>query len=114
FVGLGLGCSREVEPLEPARFLAERIQRGELRVDESGPILTTVDPETLIVAARDDNALGEGLTELGGKGEAVLVIDGVLVRAEEHLRPVSFYHYAPLCPTITHLPTLAQRRRAAR
>ena len=71
---------------------------------ESTPIRTTVGVETAVETARDDDPLGEGLPELGRKGEAVLVIDRVLVLAEEHrwgllglpLRP-------PLYPTIYHL-----------
>jgi hypothetical protein len=110
FVEVGLGRSREEKALDPARFLAERIQRGDSRLDESKPILTTVGMEAPVEPARDDHALLKGLTELGGKGEAVLVIDRVLVCAEEHLGPVSLYHCSPLCPTLTHLsrPSLGE------
>src|SRR5438270_3687327 len=92
----------EEEPVEPAPLLAERIQRGELRVDESSPIRTTVGVETAVEPARDDDPLGKGLPELGGKGEAVLVIDRVLVLAEKHRlgRLPSF----PLRPTLSHEP----------
>ena len=103
FVEVGLGRSREDETLDPPRFLAERIQRGESRLDVSKPILTTVGKQALVEPSRDDDALLEGLTELGGKGEAILVIDRVLVCAEEHLGPVALYHCSPLCPTLTHL-----------
>ena len=103
FVEVGLGRPREDEALDPPRFLAERIQRGESRLDVSKPILTTVGKEALVEPSRDDHALLEGLTELGGKGEAILVIDRVLVCAEEHLGPVALYHCSPLCPTLTHL-----------
>ena len=81
------------------RLLAERIQRGESRLDESIPILTTVGLETPLDASRDDDALGEGFAKLGGKGETVLVIDRVLVRSEEHLRPGIAL---PLFPTLPH------------
>src|SRR5207245_7345252 len=83
-VELGLGRRGEEVPLHPARLLAERIQRGEPRLDESIPILTTVGMEALVESARDDETVLEGLAELGGKSETVLVIDGVLVGAEEH------------------------------
>ena len=105
FVELGLGRSREVESLGSPRRLAERIQRGESRLDKSSPIRTTEDPEAVVEATRDDDTFREGLAELGGKGETVLVIDRVLVGSEEHLRPGSVYHCSPLCPTLTHLST---------
>src|SRR2546430_2340677 len=44
-VELRLRRAREEEPVEPAPLLAERIQRGELRLDESIPIRTTVGVE---------------------------------------------------------------------
>src|SRR5438874_6165061 len=99
-VELRLRRAGEEEPVEPAPFLAERIQRGELRVDESIPIRTMVGVETTVEAARDDDPLGEGFPELGRKGETVLVIDRVLVLAEEHRlgRLLSF----PLRPTLSH------------
>src|SRR3954451_626401 len=105
FVELGLGRTGEEEALDLACFLAERIQRGESRLDESIPILTTVGLETPVDAFGDDEAFGEGFAKLGGKGETVLVIDRVLVRSEEHLRPGNLYHCSPLCPTLIHLST---------
>ena len=57
FVEFGLGRSREEEPLEPPRFLAERIQRGESRLDVSNPILTTEHLETPLDAPCDDDAV---------------------------------------------------------
>lgn len=113
FVEVGLGRSREGETLDPPRFLAERIQRGESRLDVSKPILTTVGKQALVEPSRDDDALLEGLTELGGKGEAILVIDRVLVCAEEHLGTVLIYHCSPLCPTLTHLSRPFSGERAA-
>src|SRR5215211_2065710 len=111
FVEVGVGRPRVDEPLETARRLAERIQRGESRLETSNPILTTPGLDARIDAAGDDDAVGEGLAVLGGKGETVLVIDRVLERAEEHrgstsLGPVFFTHCSPLCPTLTHLSTL--------
>src|SRR5438067_11826857 len=106
-VELGLGRRGEEVPLHPARFLAERIQRGESRLDESIPILTTVGVEALVKAARDDEPVVEGLPELGGKSETVLVIDGVLVGAEEHL---GAWVRLPLRPTLIHqLPPVHPR-----
>src|ERR671923_629738 len=100
FVELGLGRPRVEEALEPARLRAERIQRGESRLDESIPIRTTVGEQTAVEPPRDDDTLREGLTELGRKGETVLVIDGVVVCAEEHL---GAWWRLPLSPTLNHL-----------
>src|SRR5689334_4921807 len=101
-VELALGRAGEEEPVEPPPFLAERIQRGELRVDESIPIRTTVGVEASVEPARDDDSFREGFPELRRKGETVLVIDRVLVLAEEHLGPWLALHFAPLYPTTPH------------
>src|SRR5438034_3269742 len=74
FVEVGLGRPGEEEPLELPRLRAERIQRGESRLDESNPILTTVGLEAPVEPARDDDAGCEGFAKLGGKSEAVLAI----------------------------------------
>src|SRR5712691_3291951 len=80
-VEVGLGRRGEEVAVHLTAFLAERIQRGESRLDESSPILTTVGVEAPVEAARDDDTVLEGLPELGGKSETVLVIDRVLVSA---------------------------------
>src|SRR5918912_797595 len=84
FVELGLGRAGEEEAVEPPPLLAERIQRGELRLDESIPIRTTEGVEAAVETAGDDDTVRKRLPEPGGKSETVLVIDRVLVRAEEH------------------------------
>src|SRR5947207_29823 len=81
FVELGLGRPREEVPLKPPPFRAERIQRGESRVDESIPIRTTEGVEAAVEAPGDDNTVGEGFSELGRKSETVLVIECVVVCA---------------------------------
>jgi hypothetical protein len=48
FVELGLGGPRRRSAVEPAAFRAERIQRGQSRLDESIPIRTTVGVETAV------------------------------------------------------------------
>ena len=58
-----------------------RIQRGESRLDESMPILTTEGEQAAVEAARDDDTVRKCLPELGRKSETVLVIDRVLVSA---------------------------------
>ena len=97
FVEVGLGRSGEEEALEPPGLLAERIQRGESRLDESIPIRTTEGVETAVEASRDDDTVRKCLPELGRKSETVFVIDGVLVCAEKHPGGRSLtYHFAPL------------------
>ena len=107
FVEFGLGRSREEVPLELPRLLAERIQRGESRLDESNPILTTVGIEAPLDAAFDDDPARKGFAEPGGKGETVLVIDRVLVGTEEH--PGSWFAL-PLYPTLPHANPLVKDR----
>src|SRR5919202_4001702 len=65
FVEVGLGRPGEEVALEPAPFRAERIQRGQSRLDESIPIRTTVGEETTVEPARDDDTVRKGLAELG-------------------------------------------------
>jgi hypothetical protein len=81
FVEVGLGRPREEEALDPPPFLAERIHRGESRLDESIPIRTTVGVQAAVEASRDDNTVLEGFSELGRKSETVFVIDRVVVCA---------------------------------
>src|SRR2546430_4182483 len=81
FVELGLGRPGEEVPLKAPPFRAERIQRGESRVDKSIPIRTTEGVEAAVEAPGDDNTVGEGFSELGRKSETVLVIECVVVCA---------------------------------
>src|SRR3989441_5046227 len=64
FVELGLGRPGEEVPLEPAPFRAERIQRGESRVDESIPIRAPEDVQATVQAPCDANPVREGFSEL--------------------------------------------------
>src|SRR5438034_109483 len=57
FVELGLGRPREEVPLKPPPFRAERIQRGESRVDESIPIRTTEGIQAAVEAPGDDDTV---------------------------------------------------------
>jgi hypothetical protein len=66
-------------PLDAAALRAERIQRGQSRLDESTPILTTVGVQASVEAPRDDDSVFEGFSELGRKSETVLVIESVVV-----------------------------------
>src|SRR4051794_27386618 len=81
FVEVGLGRPGEEEPLDPAAFRAERIHRGESRLDESIPIRTTVGVQASVETSRDDHTVLEGFSELGRKSETVFVIECVVVCA---------------------------------
>jgi hypothetical protein len=68
-------------PLEAPAPRAERIQRGQSRVDKSIPIRTTEGVQAAVEAAGDDNTVKEGFTEPGRKSETVFVIECVVVCA---------------------------------
>src|SRR5206468_10181715 len=99
FVEVGLGRPREEEALDPPPFRAERIHRGESRLDESIPIRTTVGVQAAVEASRDDDTVLEGFSELSRKSETVFVIDRVVVCAEQH--PGAWLRL-PLRPTLNH------------
>ena len=67
FVEVGLGGAGEEEALDLARPLAERIQRGESRLDESIPIRTTVGEQAPVEAARDDDPSANSWRNLAGR-----------------------------------------------
>src|SRR5712691_5443656 len=71
FVELGFGGPGKEEAVDPAAFLAERIQHGESRLDESIPIRTTEGEQTAVEAAGDDDTVRKCLPELGRKSETV-------------------------------------------
>jgi hypothetical protein len=50
--------------------------------DELVPRFAREHEEAAVHAARDDDAPAQGLADLGGKGESVLVIESVFVFAE--------------------------------
>jgi catechol 2,3-dioxygenase-like lactoylglutathione lyase family enzyme len=111
FVGDVLGRPGEEVALQTPRRLAERIQRGESRLDESSPIRTTIGEDALLEAARENDPVTEGLAELCGESEAILLIDEVLEGADEQ---VGLVHWPPLCPTFFHLSTPRNHRLPAR
>ncbi len=78
-------------------LLAERVERA----DASGKDVERragIDAETAIEAARDHDLVPELLAQLGRERETVLVVEGVVMFAEEHARR-SFH---PPGPTLTH------------
>src|SRR2546423_3518455 len=85
--------------LEPATFLAQRVELRETRLDRLRPVGAGIGVQAPVEAAAHDHALREGLTKAGRKREAALVIDRVLVLTEKHSGPVLCL---PLLPTINH------------
>src|SRR5437764_12185816 len=102
-VELRLRRAGEEEALHPAALLAERVERREATLDERVPVRARVRVQAAVDAPRHDDPVHEGLPEPGRQGEAVLVVDGVLVFAEEHAGPrlsfTTFPHDKPLCAT---------------
>ena len=80
FVEFGLGRSRVEVPLELPRLLAERIQRGESRLDESNPILTTVGVEAPLEAALDDNVRLYGIQTATNTSSPLIIVNGPIVK----------------------------------
>src|SRR3954447_1136721 len=105
-VQLGLRRPGEEEPLHPPPFLAERIERREPRVDEVAPVLARVREEAAVHTARHDDPIRKVRPDPGREGEAVLVIDRVLVFAEKH-SAVSVLSTFP--PDKPHRPTCPLR-----
>src|SRR5688500_1755074 len=102
-VELRLGTGREEITPHLARLAAELIEAGQLRAHEIVPALTRVHGETGIDSPRDDHTAREGLAKAGREREPVLVVDGVLVLAEEQGWTPSFCttspHFRPHSPT---------------
>src|SRR5215211_316082 len=89
----------EEEAAHLARLTAERVQTGQAALDKAIPAVPRVDDETAVHPATDDEPVREGLPELGRKREAVLVVESMLVFAEEH---GGHSCLLPLYPTLNH------------
>src|SRR5919204_4792980 len=94
--------------LQLARLAAERVERPESVLHVLLPVGAPEDLEARVEPARDDDAVAEGFAEAGREREAALVIDGVLVLAEEHWRGLlsrraipTLNHHSPLRNTCT-------------
>ena len=96
-VELGVGGGREEEPLQLSRLLGKGVQRREPGLHQRIPIGSGEHVEALVEAAGEHDSAGQRLAETGRKREPVLVVDGVFVFAEEHVRTRSWLsHFAPL------------------
>src|SRR5690349_21077573 len=110
-VELALRRAGEEVPPHRARVLAERVECADPG-RELLPLGARVGDEAAVQAARDDDAVLEGRPELRREGEAVLVVEGVLMFTQQH---------GPLLPTLTHqsplvnphLPRAGSARRLA-
>src|SRR5918994_4978124 len=93
-VQLLVARAREREAPHRARLAAERVERVEPALDALGEVARRVGLDAGLEAAREDDSFRERRTELGREGDAVLVIDRVLVLAEKHSgRPLD--HHCP-------------------
>jgi hypothetical protein len=102
-VQLPLCGTREEEPLHPPAFLAERVECCEPALDEAVPRALRVRVEAPVHAAGHDDPVRERRPELRREREPVLVVDGVFVFTEQHLKAPStsptFPHSKPPLPT---------------
>src|SRR5437763_1342465 len=80
--GRGGARRREEEAVHQPALAAGRVEGREARLDEPLPVGLRVRVEASVHASREHDPVREGLSELGRKGEAALVIDRVLVLAE--------------------------------
>ena len=76
--------------------LRERVERREPRLDQSLPVSPRVDGEAPVEPAREDDSAGERLAKPRRQREPVLVVDRVLVLADEHGSRAPVSHFAPL------------------
>src|SRR3954452_5546773 len=89
-VALRRAC--EEVPLHHARVRGQRVEAADA-VGEALPVLARIGVEAAVEPARDDHAVLERRPELGREGEAVLVVEGVLMFTQQH---------GPRCPTLPH------------
>src|SRR5581483_10959586 len=111
-VELTLDGVRVHDALEAARFAAEGVEVGDAALAPR-PLIPRKGDEARVQAAGHDDAALEGRPELRREREAVLVVDGVVVGAEEHSGagsvPSTLPHSNPLNPTCPPSAPLASR-----
>src|SRR5215471_15480035 len=113
-VGDRLGRTGEEVTVEATAVHAEHVQRAEPGVHQSVPCRSRPSVETAVEPARHDAAVLERPAELRREGEAVLVVDCVLVLAEKHGALSLSHHCTPLYPTMDHLVQPGQEIRQSR
>src|SRR5256714_5004563 len=98
-VELRLDAGSEEEPLHRPRLAAERVERAHA-LGELGPLGSGVDVEAAVESARDHDPVAELVALAGGQREPVLVVQGVLVLAQQHRSPSPIVpHFNPLEPS---------------
>ena len=112
-VELGIGGTREEEAPQLAGLPRERVESGEPCLDCLAPGVARVDRDVAVQPFRQDHAGCQALAKTGREREPALVVDGVLVLAEEQgllLRasPTS-PHFRPLSPTLQERPATDPR-----
>ena len=101
-VDLGHGCAREHEALHLARLPRERVERADA-LGARLPARAWIDVDGAVDPADENDAATESVAELRRQGEAVLVVDRVLVGSVEHRLVMGWC--LPRGPTLLHFPT---------
>src|SRR5262249_44089494 len=102
------------EPLHLARLPCKRVERSDA-LDARVPALAGMDVDRAVDSADENDVPAQTVTELRGQGEAILVVDRVLVGSVEHRRgrgekSPTAPHLTPLSPTAQPpRPTSSQR-----
>src|SRR5215471_3258068 len=97
-VELRLRRGSEEEPLQRPGLAAEGVERPD-PVRELRPFVDRVDVETAVQPTCDDHPVAELLAKARREGEPVLVVERVLVLAQQHRLP------SPITPHFNPLPT---------
>src|SRR5581483_4057870 len=92
-----LDRARVVEALEDARLAAERVEPGQPRLDQLLPVAGRVRLDAGVEPPGEHDAAGERLPEPRWQREPVLVVEGVVVFAEQHRSTLP--HFTPQFPT---------------
>src|SRR6187551_882987 len=107
-VQVGLGRPREEERPQLARLARERVERGDAVLDAHLPGLPRVHRDVAVEPAREHDTGTERVAEAARQREPALLVDRVLVGADEHrprVWPIPFVistipHFTPHYPTV--------------
>jgi hypothetical protein len=107
-VEIRLGRPREEERAEISRFARERVERGDPVLDAHLPGLPWVHGDVAVEPAGEDDAGTERIAKAARQREPALLVDRVLVGADEHrpgVWPTPFVistipHFTPHSPTV--------------
>jgi len=90
--------------LQRAGLGAERVEATDALGDGGLPGVLRVDVDAAVEPLGEDDTVGQGIAEANRQGEAALVVDRVVVLADEHAQSSrvapTFPHSKPLSPTL--------------